>query len=145
MTSEGEYAPSPLKFAADQVALFESSNGAEGNTLQGVPVIILTTRGGKTGAIRKSPLMRVEHGGKYAVVASMGGAPKHPLWYRNLVAHPDDVRLQDGANVYDMRARVLTGAEKAEWWARATEVWPAYNDYQARTERIIPVLLLEPR
>ena len=145
MTTEGQYIPSTLKFAADQVALYESSGGAEGNTLQGVPVIILTTRGRKTGAIRKSPLMRVEHNGRYAVVASMGGAPKHPVWYHNLVAHPDDVKLQDGATARDMRAREVTGDEKAEWWARAAEVWPAYNDYQARTERIIPLLVLEPR
>jgi deazaflavin-dependent oxidoreductase (nitroreductase family) len=145
MTTEGQYIPSTLKFAADQVALYESSGGAEGNTLQGVPVIILTTRGRKSGAIRKSPLMRVEHEGKYAVVASMGGAPKHPLWYGNLIANPYAVKLQDGATVHDVRARELTGDEKAEWWARAAEVWPAYNDYQARTERVIPLLVLEPR
>ncbi|HET6615288.1 MAG TPA: nitroreductase family deazaflavin-dependent oxidoreductase [Dehalococcoidia bacterium] len=145
MTTEGQYIPSTLQFAADQVALYESTNGAEGNTLRDVPVIILTTRGAKTGAIRKSPLMRVEHGGKYAVVASMGGAPKHPLWYHNLIANPDDVKLQDGATVYNMRVRELTGDEKAEWWARATEVWPDYDAYQARTERVIPILLLEPR
>jgi deazaflavin-dependent oxidoreductase (nitroreductase family) len=142
---EGEYAPSPLKFAADQVALYESADGAEGNTLQGVPVIILTTRGRTSGALRKSPLMRVEHGGAYAVVASMGGAPRHPLWYGNLLANPDDVTVQDGANVYRMRAREVTGDEKATWWQRAVEVWPSYNDYQARTTRVIPVVVLEPR
>jgi deazaflavin-dependent oxidoreductase (nitroreductase family) len=92
--------------------------------------------------VRKSPLMRVEHGGAYAVVASMGGAPKHPLWYGNLIANPD-VTLQDGPNVYEMRAQEVTGDEKTTWWARAVEVWPAYNDYQARTERVIPLLVLE--
>jgi deazaflavin-dependent oxidoreductase (nitroreductase family) len=144
MPMEGEYGPSPLKFAADQVELYERTGGAEGGTLMGKPVIILTTRGNKSGLIRKSPLMRVEHNGAYAVVASMGGAPRHPLWYRNLVTHPD-VTLQDGPNVYEMRAREVTGDEKATWWARAVEAWPAYDDYQARTKRVIPLLVLDRR
>ena len=144
MASEGEYVPSPAKWAADQVALYESTGGAEGNTLMGKPVVILTTTGRKTGAIRKSPLMRVEHDGTYAVVASVGGAPQHPKWYGNLIANPD-VRLQDGADVHEMHAREVAGDEKAEWWARAVEVWPAYDDYQAKTERSIPVLVLERR
>jgi deazaflavin-dependent oxidoreductase (nitroreductase family) len=144
MALEGEYAPSTLKFAADQVELFERTGGAEGNTLQGVPVIILTTRGRSSGKIRKSPLMRVEHEGAYACVASMGGAPKSPKWYFNAIADPD-VLLQDGPNVYEMRAREVTGDEKKAWWARAVAVWPAYDDYRARTERVIPVLVLERR
>jgi deazaflavin-dependent oxidoreductase (nitroreductase family) len=144
MAIEGTYEPSPWKFAADQVALYESTDGAEGNTLQGVPVIILTTRGRKSGSVRKSPLMRVEHEGQYAVVASMGGAPKHPVWYLNLRADPN-VTLQDGPNIYELRARELEGDEKALWWSRATAVWPQYDDYQKKTERSIPVLLLEPR
>lgn len=144
MTIEGQYVPGTLKFAADQVEVYERTGGAEGNTLQGVPVIILTTRGRKSGFVRKSPLMRVEHEGKYACVASMGGAPKSPRWYFNAIADPDVV-LQDGPNVYEMRAREVTGDEKKEWWTRAVAVWPAYDDYQAKTERVIPLLVLERR
>ncbi len=144
MPLDGEYAPSPWTFAADQVTLYEATGGAQGGTLQDVPVVILTTRGRKSGALRKSPLMRVEHGGSYAVVASMGGAPKHPVWYLNLVAHPD-VTIQDGPDLHDLRARVLTGDERAQWWARATNVWPPYDDYQARTQRVLPMVVLEPR
>lgn len=144
MTNEGEYIPSPWKVVADQVAAYEASGGAEGGTLQGKPCIILTTRGGRTGAIRKSPLMRVERDGRYAVVASVGGAPKHPQWYHNIRANPD-VRLQDGPTVHDLRAREVTGDEKAQWWARAVAVWPAYDEYQARTPRVISVFVLEPR
>jgi len=144
MTIEGQYVPGTLKFAADQVEVYERTGGAEGNTLQGVPVIILTTRGRKSGFVRKSPLMRVEHEGKYACVASMGGAPKSPKWYFNAISDPDVV-LQDGPNVYEMRAREVTGDEKKEWWARAVAVWPAYDDYQAKTERVIPLLVLERR
>jgi deazaflavin-dependent oxidoreductase (nitroreductase family) len=144
MPLEGEYAPSPWSFAADQVDLIEKSGGTEGTELQGAPVVVLTTRGAKTGKIRKAPLMRVEHEGKYAVVASLGGAPKHPVWYYNLVAHPE-VTLQDGPQIIDMTARELSGAERAEWWKRAVEAWPAYDDYQKKTERVIPVFVLEPR
>ncbi len=143
MPMQGEYEPSPWKFAADQVALYEATGGAEGGTLQGKPVIILTTRGRHSGKVRKTPLMRVEHGGTYAVVASMGGAPKHPVWYLNLTASPA-ATLQDGPKVYEMRAREVHGDEKARWWARAVEAWPAYAEYQARTDRQIPVLVLEP-
>jgi deazaflavin-dependent oxidoreductase (nitroreductase family) len=141
---EGEYVPSPWKFAADQVALYEATGGAEGGTLQDKPVIILTTRGRRTGNVRKTPLMRVEHAGTYAVVASLGGAPKHPVWYHNIVASPE-VTLQDGPNVYELRAREVDGDEKALWWKRAVEAWPAYADYQAKTERQIPVLVLEKK
>jgi deazaflavin-dependent oxidoreductase (nitroreductase family) len=144
MSLEGEYEPSPWSFAADQVELYEKSGGTEGTVLQGAPVVILTTRGRRTGKIRKSPLMRVEHDGTYAVVASLGGAPKHPVWYYNLVANPD-VMLRDGPAVHELTARETTGAERDEWWKRATDAWPSYDDYQAKTERVIPVFLLEPR
>jgi F420H(2)-dependent quinone reductase len=130
----------------EQVEEYEASNGERANTLRdtGLPVVIVTTRGRKSGKIRKFPLMRVEHGGEYALVASLGGAPKNPTWYGNLIADPL-VTLQDGPVVQDYTAREAHGDEKAEWWARAIEVWPAYDDYQAKTERIIPLVLLEPR
>ncbi len=140
---QGEYEPSPAKFVADQVALYEATGGAEGGTLQDKPVVILTTRGRHSGKVRKSPLMRVEHNGTYAVIASMGGASKHPVWYLNLIASPA-VTLQDGANVYEMAAREAHGDEKATWWARAIEAWPAYAEYQTKTDRQIPVIVLEP-
>ncbi len=139
----GEYEPSPWGPIADQVALYESSGGTEGLDLEGQPCIILTTRGNKSGKLRKTPLMRVEHDGHYAVVASMGGAPKHPVWYFNLLADPQ-VTLQDGPQVFDLVARQVTGDEKARWWARANQVWPAYDSYQAATSREIPVFVLEP-
>jgi deazaflavin-dependent oxidoreductase (nitroreductase family) len=137
-----EYVPSPVEFVANQVAQYEATGGVEGAELIGKPTVILTTRGRRSGNVRKTPLMRVEHDGTYAVIASLGGAPKHPVWYHNLTASPE-VTLQDGANVYQMRAREAQGEEKAQWWARAVEAWPAYNDYQARTEREIPVVILE--
>jgi deazaflavin-dependent oxidoreductase (nitroreductase family) len=143
MPLEGEYEPSPWGPIADQVATYEGSGGTKGLDLEGQPCVILTTRGRKTGKLRKSPLMRVEHDGRYAVVASMGGAPQHPVWYLNLVANPD-VTLQDGPAVYDLRAREVSGDEKAEWWARAREVWPSYDEYQASTDRQIPLVVLEP-
>ncbi|HLR94579.1 MAG TPA: nitroreductase family deazaflavin-dependent oxidoreductase, partial [Jiangellaceae bacterium] len=114
----------------------------QGTTLHGRPVVIVTNRGAKTGKIRKTPLMRVEHNGRYLAVASMGGAPKHPVWYHNLKAHPQ-VELQDGPEKWDMVARELTGPEREEWWVRAVEAFPLYADYQARTDREIPVFLLE--
>lgn len=143
MPLTGEYAPSPSDHARIQAERFEATDGREANTLRGVPIIVLTSVGARTGAIRKTPLMRVEHDGRYAVVASMGGAPKHPVWYHNLVAHPR-VELQDGAVKREYDARELTGDERAEWWARAVGVWPDYDAYQERTERLIPVFLLEP-
>ncbi len=143
MPIEGEYEASPAKFVADQVALYESTNGVEGGTLQDKPVIILTTKGRHSGKVRKSPLMRVEGNGTYAVIASMGGAPKHPVWYLNLMASPD-VTLQDGANVYEMPAREVSGDERERWWAIACKAWPAYADYQTKTDRQIPVVVLEP-
>lgn len=144
MPLEGEYEPSPWEMIAEQVATFEASGGTEGSLLEGKPCIILWTRGRHSGKVRKTPLMRVEHDGSYAVVASMGGAPQHPVWYHNLVADPAEVSLQDGAEVRDYVAREVTGDEKATWWARACEVWPSYDDYQAATERVIPLVVLEP-
>ncbi|WP_299278182.1 nitroreductase family deazaflavin-dependent oxidoreductase [uncultured Georgenia sp.] len=142
MPLHGEYVPSISKRSRDQVELYERSGGVQGTTLHGRPVVIVTSRGAKTGKLRKTPLMRVEHNGSYLAVASMGGAPKHPVWYYNLKAHPQ-VELQDGPQKWDMVARELTGAEKEEWWARAVEAFPPYADYQARTGREIPVFLLE--
>ncbi len=142
MPIQGDYEPSAWKFAADQVALYEATGGVEGGTLQGKPVIILTTRGRHSGKVRKAPLMRVEHNGTYAVVASMGGAPKHPVWYLNMIASPA-VTLQDGPNVYEMLAREVHGDEKARWWALAVAAWPAYAEYQTKTDRQIPVVVLE--
>ncbi len=143
MPLQGEYEPSPEQWVRDQVALYESSGGAEGTTMRGLPVVVLTTRGAKSGKIRKSPLMRVEHDGTYAVVASMGGAPRHPVWYHNVVADPR-VELQDGPVRQDMTAREVTGEEKSLWWGRAVEAYPDYDDYQEKTDRRIPVFVLEP-
>ncbi|WP_031937116.1 nitroreductase family deazaflavin-dependent oxidoreductase [Prescottella defluvii] len=140
----GEYEPSPSSWAADQVDLYERSGGTEGTTMEGKPVVILTTKGAKSGKLRKTPLMRVEHDGQYAVVASLGGAPQHPVWYHNVVADPH-VELQDGPVKRDMIAREVTGEEKAEWWKRAVEAWPAYADYQTKTDRQIPVFVLAPQ
>lgn len=142
MPLTGEYEPSPSKWAADQVESYESSGGTAGTTLNGKPVVILTTRGAKTGKLRKTPLMRVEHDGEYAVVASLGGAPKHPVWYYNVVADPQ-VELRDGPEVHDMVARELHGDEKALWWERAVAAFPDYADYQTKTDRQIPVFVLE--
>ncbi|WP_327701410.1 nitroreductase family deazaflavin-dependent oxidoreductase [Streptomyces decoyicus] len=143
MPLQGEYEPSPEQWVRDQVELYESSGGEEGTTMRGLPVVVLATRGAKSGKIRKSPLMRVEHGGTYAVVASMGGAPRHPVWYHNVVADPR-VELQDGPVRQDMTAREVIGEEKALWWGRAVEAYPDYDDYQKRTDRQIPVFVLEP-
>jgi deazaflavin-dependent oxidoreductase (nitroreductase family) len=143
MPLSGEYEPSPDRRAREQVELFESSGGTEGTTMNGMPVVIITMHGRKSGKIRKTPLMRVEHDGKYALVASMGGAPKHPVWYHNLVADPR-VELQDGPVRQDMVAREVTGQEKAEWWERAVAAFPPYAEYQTKTDRAIPVLVLEP-
>lgn len=143
MPVDGEYAPSPRERVREQVEQYERSGGAEGGTLGGLPVIILTSRGAKSGKVRKIPLMRVEHEGAYAVVASMGGAPTHPLWYYNLKAHPQ-VELQDGPDKWDMHAREVTGSEKQQWWERAVAAFPPYAEYQDKTEREIPVFVLEP-
>lgn len=143
MPLHGEYEPSPSAWAADQAELIETSGGTEGTSLQGRPVVLLTTRGAKSGKLRKSPLMRVEHDGQYAIVASMGGAPNHPVWYFNVKAEPH-VELQDGRVRQDMRAREVTGEEKARWWERAVKAFPDYADYQAKTDREIPVFVLSP-
>ncbi|MDX3527477.1 nitroreductase family deazaflavin-dependent oxidoreductase [Streptomyces sp. ID05-39B] len=145
MPLKGEYEPSPTQWVREQVELYESSGGTKGTTLQdtGMPVIVLTTLGTKSGKIRKSPLMRVEHEGRYAAVASLGGAPRHPVWYFNVKADPR-VELQDGPVKQDMRAREVTGEEKAQWWERAVAAFPQYAEYQKNTEREIPVFVLEP-
>lgn len=144
MPLTGEYAPSTAKWARDQAEQFEASGGAEANTIGGVPIIVLTSVGAKSGKLRKTALMRVEHDGAYVVVASKGGAPEHPVWYWNLVRHPH-VELQDGPDKRDYDARVVEGDERAVWWERAVEVWPAYAEYQTKTDRQIPVFVLEAR
>lgn len=142
MPLEGEYEPSPEKWVRDQVELYESSGGTKGTSIQGMAVVVLTHRGAKSGKLRKSPVMRVEHDGRYAAVASIGGAPKNPLWYHNLRVNPF-LELQDGPVRRDMVAREVTGAEKAEWWDRAVAVFPHYAQYQEKTDREIPVFVLE--
>lgn len=144
MPLTGEYAPSTSDWARKQAEAYESSGGAEATSLQGKPVILLTTRGAKTGKLRKTPLMRVEHDGEYAVVASLGGAPKHPVWYYNIVAEPH-VELRDGTVSKDYTAREVFGEEKSLWWDRAVQVWPDYAEYQKKTDRQIPVFVLTPR
>ena len=143
MTLHGEYEPSPEKWVRDQVEAYEASGGTESTTLRGVPVVVVTSVGAKSGKLRKNPVMRVEHDGSYALVASKGGAPEHPTWYHNLVGHPT-VELQDGADRRDYTVRVADGDERAQWWSRAVEVWPDYADYQAKTDREIPVFVAEP-
>lgn len=144
MPLHGEYEPSTSDWAREQAEKYENSGGATGTTLQGVPVILLTTRGNKSGKLRKTPLMRVEHDGEYAVVASLGGAPKHPVWYWNIKADPH-VELRDRDVVKDYDAREATGEEKTLWWQRATAVWPDYDAYQQKTAREIPLFVLTPR
>jgi F420H(2)-dependent quinone reductase len=144
MAVDGEYVPSPAAWVRDQVEEYEGSGGTAGTTLAdtGLPVVIVTNRGAKTGAVRKTPLMRVEHEGTYAVVASKGGAPQHPVWYYNLLANPH-VELQDGPDKWEMTARELAGDERAAWWERAVAAYPPYAEYQQRTSRLIPVFVLE--
>ena len=144
MPLSGEYAPSTAAWARKQAEAYEASDGAEANDLRGRPVIVLTSVGAKSGKLRKTALMRVEHDGTYAVVASLGGAPKHPVWYHNLLANPH-VELQDGPTKRDYTAREVSGDEKALWWRRAVEVWPDYDKYQKKTDRVIPVFVLEAR
>ncbi|TMK22526.1 MAG: nitroreductase family deazaflavin-dependent oxidoreductase [Actinobacteria bacterium] len=143
MPLQGEYAPSTSSWSRKQAELYEATNGEQGADLQGRPVIVLTSVGARTGKIRKTPLMRVEHDGVYAVVASLGGAPKNPVWYHNLKKNPH-VELQDRGTKRDYIAREITGDEKAVWWDRAVEAWPDYAKYQTKTERQIPVFVLEP-
>lgn len=143
MPLTGDYKPSAASWARDQVDLYENSGGTEGTALNGRPVIILTSVGARSGTIRKTPLMRVEHDGDYAVVASLGGAPRHPVWYYNLTANPH-VELQDGPVKKDYRAREVFGDERAAWWERAVATWPDYAQYQKKTTRTIPVFVLTP-
>ena len=143
MTLQGEYEPSPEKWVRDQVEAYEASGGTEATTLQGVPVVVVTSGGAKSGRRRKNPVRRVEHDGRDALVASKGGTPENPTWYHNLVAHPT-VELQDGPDRREYTVRVAEGAERATWWERAVEVWPAYAEYQQKTERQIPVFVAEP-
>lgn len=146
MPIEGEYVPSTSTWVADQVETYERSGGTEANTLTdtGIPVIIVTMRGARSGAVRKIALMRVEHEGSYALVASMGGAPTNPGWYHNLVANPDEVMIQDGPEPFDVTVREVDGAERDAWWERAVAVFPTYADYEAKTARRIPVLVASP-
>jgi F420H(2)-dependent quinone reductase len=143
MPLTGEYEPSPSARSRTQVERYEATNGEEAGDLRGRPVIVLTSVGARTGKLRKTPLMRVEHSGEYAVVASLGGAPKHPVWYYNLKKNPR-VELQDGATKRDYVAREVTGDEKRLWWERAVRAWPDYASYQTKTDRRIPVFVLEP-
>ena len=143
MPLSGEYEPSTADYAREQVERYEATEGTKGGTMQGRPVIVLTSVGARTGKIRKTPLMRVEHEGTYAVVASLGGAPVHPVWYHNLKANPH-VELQDLATKHEYTAREVLGDEKAVWWERAVDAWPDYANYQTKTERQIPVFVLHP-
>jgi deazaflavin-dependent oxidoreductase (nitroreductase family) len=143
MSLDGEYVPSTWGWVAKQVDRYESSGGTEGVMLRGKPCVVLTMRGRRTGKVRKAAVMRVEHDGVYAAVASKGGGPHHPGWYFNLRENPE-VMLQDGPEMSARRAREVHGDEKATWWARAVDVWPDYDAYQKRTDRDIPVILLEP-
>ncbi len=146
MPIEGEYEPSTQSWVAEQVAEYERSGGQRANTLRdtGLPIIVVTTRGARSHKLRKLALMRVEHGGEYALVASKGGAPDHPDWYFNLVADPSALVIQDGPEPFDAVAREVTGAEKAEWWRRAVAAYPPYAEYQEKTSREIPVLVASP-
>jgi len=143
MTLQGEYVPSPAPWVRDQVEAYERTGGREANTLgdTGLPVVIVTMLGNKSGSVRKIALMRVEHDGEYALVASKGGAPRHPVWYYNLKAHPDDVVVQDGPEPFDAEVREVTGDERAAWWDRAVAAYPPYAEYQTKTDRRIPVFV----
>jgi F420H(2)-dependent quinone reductase len=143
MPLTGDYEPSTSDWARENAEEYMASGGEKGTELKGRPVILLTTIGAKSGKIRKTPLMRVEHGGEYAVVASLGGAPKNPVWYYNIVANPR-VELQDGAETKDYDSREVFGDEKAAWWERAVATWPDYAEYQTKTDRQIPVFVLTP-
>jgi F420H(2)-dependent quinone reductase len=143
MVLEGTYVPSPAQWVRDQVEAYERSGGKEANTLRqtGLPVVIVTMRGAQSGDVRKIALMRVEHGGEYALVASKGGAPKHPVWYYNLIAHPDEVVVQDGPEPFEAQVRQISGDERRTWWERAVAAYPPYADYQKKTSREIPVFI----
>lgn len=145
MAIEGEYVPSNQQWVRDQVEAFEASNGAEANTLErtGDPIVVITSLGAKSGKVRKNPVMRVERDGKYLAVASKGGAPENPEWFHNLVTHPE-VDLQDGPVKKSYKARIVHGEERADWWEHAVKTWPTYAEYEKKTDREIPLFLLEP-
>jgi deazaflavin-dependent oxidoreductase (nitroreductase family) len=147
MPVRGEYEPSPAEWVRKQVEEYETSHGERANTLRdtGLPIIIVTTRGNRSGKIRKTPLMKVEHDGAYALVASKGGAPSHPVWYYNLVANPDEVAIQDGREPFDVSVRQVEGEERALWWERAVEAYAPYAQYQESTKREIPVFVAVPK
>ena len=147
MSLPGEYIPSPAAWVREQVEAYERTGGREANTLldTGMPVIIVTMRGNQTGNVRKIALMRVEHDGEYALVASKGGAPQHPVWYHNLTAHPDEVVVQDGPEPFAAQVREVSGDERATWWERAVAAYPPYAEYQEKTDRQIPVLVAAPK
>lgn len=144
MSVEDVYEPSPRAWVREHVAAIEEAGDTRATSMNGLPIVVMTMRGAKSGKIRKVPVMRVEHDGRYVAVASQGGAPENPGWYHNLVARPD-IELRDGTEVIPVRARELEGEERYEWWLRAVEAFPPYADYQVRTQRQIPVFLLEPR
>ena len=147
MSLDGSYEPSPSEWVRDQVEAYERSGGGEANTLRdtGLPIVVVTTLGNKSHKVRKTPLMRVEHDGEYALVASKGGAPTHPVWYYNLKADPDGVQIQDGPEPHTYSVREVSGDERATWWDRAVEAYPPYADYQVKTERVIPVFVATRR
>ena len=147
MPLTGEYEPSSTQWVRDQVEAYERSGGREANTLRdtGLPVIIVTTRGSRSAKVRKMALMRVEHEGEYALVASKGGAPEHPEWCYNLRSHPDEVAIQDGPEPFDATVREVEGAEREQWWERAVAAYPPYAEYQEKTSRHIPVFVATRR
>jgi F420H(2)-dependent quinone reductase len=147
MVLKGEYVPSPAQWVRDQVEAYEGSGGQQANTLRdtGLPIIVVTMQGNKSGNVRKIALMRVEHDGEYALVASKGGAPTHPVWYYNLVANPDAITIQDGPEPFEARVRQVTGDERRVWWDRAVAAYPPYADYQKKTDREIPVFVADRR
>jgi len=147
MPLEGEYEPSTRQWVRDQVEAYERSGGQQANTLldTGLPIIIVTTQGNRSGKLRKTPLMRVEHDGEYALVASQGGAPTHPVWYYNLKAAPEAVTVQDGPEPFDAKVREVSGKERAAWWDRAVAAYPPYAEYQTKTDRVIPVFVASRR
>jgi F420H(2)-dependent quinone reductase len=147
MVLKGEYVPSPAQWVRDQVEAYEGSGGQQANTLRdtGLPIIVVTMQGNKSGNVRKIALMRVEHDGEYALVASKGGAPTHPVWYYNLVANPDAIIIQDGPEPFEARVRQVTGDERRVWWDRAVAAYPPYADYQKKTDREIPVFVADRR
>jgi F420H(2)-dependent quinone reductase len=147
MTVQGEYVPSPWDWVREQIETYERTGGREGNTLRdtGLPIVVVTTRGAKTGAVRKTALMRVEHGGEYALIGSMGGAPTDPKWVANIRAYPDEVMVQDGPEPMAVDVRQVEGDERTQWWERAVAAFPPYAEYQEKTERVIPVFVARPR